>query len=567
MRFLSLLIFLLIGVSSLAQGRQPKPIVRDTLSSDVFLDLVEQTLNSYYKEASQLNNYQLILDDLEKEVSDNITDEEICKRLHAINEISAFKLDCNRISIDAIRTFIKTRKSFIQITMSRSSIYFGMYDEILDKNGLPPILKYLSVIESALSPKIRSRAGALGLWQFMYGTGRLMGLQSNSYIDERMDPYKSTEAACNYLSKMYAIYGDWNLALAAYNGGPGTVNRAIRRSGGKMTFWGIRPFLPKETQQYVPRFIAATYMYVYANQHQIKKAPTIYNYYQLDTMCLKKGVYMKDISNLVNWSVDSIQFFNPVYKGTYIPKTEPKQCITGPLKYIGKLVSVEEQLYSKGDENQDEIFEDGSSNPDEIYPLKTEIIYEDYEVQKGEDLMDVAQKFNTSPTFIKEANQLTSNHLKEGSMIKIPKKVVSSIQSEGNKENFEIDTVYYDTIITIHHTVERNENVESIASKYNVEKDSILAWNQLQNEWINIGQKLIIHGHFKEYNLVKKPVEATTPKPQPKPQAATQYYTVRSGDLFNRIATRYGLSVAQLKKLNPNVNADRIKVGQRLRVR
>lgn len=564
MRLFVLLIFFFISGIAVGQNRQPKPIVKDSLSSDVFLDLVEKTLSDYYREANQLSDYNLILDDLETEITDDITDEEICKRLKSINEISSYKLDCNRITIDAIRTFIRTRKSFVQITMSRASIYFGMYDEVLDQFNMPPIIKYLSVIESAMNPKIRSRAGALGLWQFMYGTGKLMGLQSNSYLDERMDPYKSTVAACQYLSKMYAIYGDWNMALAAYNGGPGTVNRAIRRSGGKMNYWQIRQFLPKETQQYVPRFIAATYLFVFANQHQVKKTPVVNNYYQLDTMCLKKGVYMKDIANLVNWSVDSIQFFNPVYKGTYIPKTEPQQCITGPLKYIGKIVSMEEQLYSTSGSDEEEIIQDQSSNPDELYPLKTETIYEDYEVKKGEDVMDVAQKFNTSPTFIKEVNQLTSNSLKEGSTIKIPKKVVSSVQSEGSS-NFEIDTIYYDTIITVHHIVDRNENLESIAQKYKVDKDSILQWNELGSEWINIGQELLIHGNFTKYNLVKK--EVTTPRPTPKPVPTTQFYIVRQGDLFNRIATRYGLSMEQLRRLNPGVNPNQIRVGQKLRVK
>lgn len=569
MRFTLLLFFFLIISNGYAQNRHPKPALKDSLSSDVFLDLVEQTLNDYYQQADTISAYATILDDLEMEATDNISDNEICKRLKAINEISAFKLTCNSTTLAAIRTFIRTRKPFVQITMGRSDIYFGMYNELLDKYNLPPILKYLSVIESALNPKIRSRAGALGLWQFMYGTGVINGLQSNSYIDERMDPYKSTEAACRYLKKLHDIYDDWNLALAAYNGGPGTVNRAIRRAGGKMDYWQIRRFLPGETQQYVPRFIAATYLFIYANQHHIKKAPVLYNYYQLDTMCLKKGVQMKEIANLVNWSVDSIQFFNPVFKSTYIPKTNPPQCITGPLQYIGKIVSKEEQLYQKSTTEQDNNpVVDSVSNPDELYPLKTETVFENYQVKKGEDVMDIASQFNTSPTLIKETNNLVNGTLKEGTVIKIPKKVVSSTQVNGTPTEFEVDTIYYDTTENIIHIVERNENLSTIAKKYNVSKDSIMLWNQLKNDWINIGQKLKVNAKIKRYHLVKKAQESVKkPETPVKPTVSHQYYTIRQGDLFGRIASRYGLSVSQLKRLNPHVNADRIRAGQRLRVR
>ncbi|MBN9294838.1 MAG: LysM peptidoglycan-binding domain-containing protein [Flavobacteriia bacterium] len=580
MRLLLLtLLFIAAAGNGLAQHRQPKPVVKDSLSSDVFIDLVEKTLFDYYGEIANLPNSETIFNDLEKETRDDISDQEICERIKAMNELSEFKFDCNAITVEAIKTFIRTRKSFVRICMGRSSLYFDMYEEYLHKYELPKNLKYLSVIESALSPQIKSRAGALGLWQFMYGTGKLYGLKDNSYFDERMDPRKATDAACRYLKKLHDIYNDWNLALAAYNAGPGNINRAIRRAGGKVSYWAVRPFLPKETQQYVPRFIAATYLFVYAKQHGVTAAPSAYRYYQLDTMCLKKGVRMNTISDLIGWGADSIRYFNPVYKGTYIPKTEPNQCITGPLTYIGRLVSLEDSLY-KMTNDIDKIEDNNTLDPDNIYPLNTTEVYELHTVKSGETLTNIAAKYNVSLTLIKQENNLTTNTVKVGQELKIPRKVISSVQTTGIEIQTFVDTVYFDTLVERIHVVQRNENMDVISKIHGVSKDSIIKWNGLKDEWINIGQKLSVFKIEQIYRLEQNtapvntsvPNAAQQPKPAiPKPAVPAaskpQYHVVRSGELFNRIAGKYNLTQAQLQKLNPNVNPNRIAVGQKLRVK
>lgn len=546
------------------QVRQPKPVVKDSTSSDVFIDLVEQTLQDYYGQVSRLPNSETILDALETEMSDDISNEEICKRIKAMNELSSYKFDCNAIVIAAIKSWIKSRKSFARITLGRSATYFDLYEEYFNKYDIPKSLKYLSVIESALMPRIKSRAGALGLWQFMYGTGKMYGLKDNSYLDERMDPRKATDAACRYLKKLHEIYADWNVALAAYNAGPGNVNRAIRRAGGKTSYWAIRPFLPGETQQYVPRFIAATYLFTYAKHHQITPAPNPYTYYQLDTMCFKKGVRMEDISKLINWSIDSIKYFNPVYKGTYIPQTQPNQCLTGPLTYIGKLVSLEDSLYKIPAET--EVLSTDSINPKNPYSTTT-TIYENHTVQSGESLSSIAARYNLSKELLKQENGLTNEEVKSNQVLKIPRKVISSTQSTG--QTLATDTLFKDSIVKKIHIVQRNENLEVIAELYHVTKDSIIAWNELDDKWINIGQKLTIYQTNKTFKVIK--VEQSTlapaPKPTPPPTVAHQYYTVRQGDLFNRIAAKYHLSVAQLQKLNPKINPNRITVGQKIRVK
>jgi len=505
--------------------------------------------------------------------TDELSDKTICERIHALNELSNFKFACNSTTIAAIRSFL-SRKSFISIVLGRSKIYFDMYEEYFDKYDLPKELKYLSVIESALNPKIRSRSGAVGLWQFMYGTGKLYGLNSNSYMDERMDPRKETIAACRYLKTLYKIYADWNLALAAYNAGPGTINRAIRRAGGssKPSYWKIRPYLPRETQQYVPRFIAATYAFTYAKKFHITAAPNNYTYYQLDTMCLKKGVQMADIERLIGWKTDSIKYFNPVYRGTYIPNTTPDQCITGPISYIGKLVSAEDSLYQLADK-ENVILENDLSKENQTETLPSDVAYDEYKVSPGETLEDVAEKLNISTTLLAQENKLKDENatITAGQKLKIPKVATDSLVENKNLKIVS-DTVYTDTIMFQTHIVQRNENLSIIAQNYHVSKDSIMVWNHLRDSWINIGQKLKIRAKKQVIDQIIQrtvPTEQakTTVAPKPTPTVTRRYHTVRSGETMNRIAVRYHVSLSHLRRLNPHVNPSRIRPGQKIRIR
>ena len=273
------------------------------------------------------------------------SDSVYCERLNVMNEMSPFQLECNEQTLNTIRFFVKKRRGFARVVLGRSKLYFDMFEEKLAEHNMPIELKYLAVIESGLRPQVKSRAGALGLWQFMYRTGKMYGLKENSYVDERMDPELATDAACRYLKKLYEIYNDWNLALAAYNAGPGNVNKAIRRSGNKLTYWEVRPFLPRETQGYVPNFIAAAYLLTYHAEHNIIPAESNVQYYQLDTMCPTKGVHFETISEVLGMEMEEVQRFNPIYKRDYIPYSEGQYCLTLPLEQIGKLVSLEDSLY------------------------------------------------------------------------------------------------------------------------------------------------------------------------------------------------------------------------------
>ena len=435
----SLLFFL---TTSLVNGQKPAHLVRpsDSLDPDPFVNTVQQSLNLFYADYANATTYDSIISALNYAPGQipTFSDSVICAGLAHLNELTPFQLDCNSATLSTIKFFAAQRRGFIRIALGRSALYFDLFEEKLTEYGLPLELRFLSVIESGLRPQVKSRAGALGLWQFMYKTGRYFGLEENSYIDERMDPEKATDAACRYLKQLYGIYGDWNLALAAYNAGPGNVNNAIRRSGGKTTYWEVRPYLPSETQGYVPNFIAATYMMTYHAEYNIIPMESKIHNAQLDTMCVKSGVHMQTIAKLIDWELNDIQSLNPVYKTTYIPKMTPARCITGPLDKIGLLVSFEDSLYQ---------LEEATYNPKPV--------------------------INTP--------------------------VVTSVTSQ--KDSLSIQTPPADTLRTntpptsnlLYHKVKTGENLRQIALRYSVSTEQLMEWNALRTTNIYVGQKLTIY--------------------------------------------------------------------------
>ena len=500
----SLLFFL---TTSLVNGQKPAHLVRpsDSLDPDPFVNTVQQSLNLFYADYANTTTYDSIISALNYTPGQipTFSDSVICARLAHMNELTPFQLDCNSATLSTIKFFAAQRRGFIRIALGRSALYFDLFEEKLTEYGLPLELRFLSVIESGLRPQVKSRAGALGLWQFMYKTGRYFGLDENPYIDERMDPEKATDAACRYLKQLYGIYGDWNLALAAYNAGPGNVNNAIRRSGGKTTYWEVRPYLPSETQGYVPNFIAATYMMTYHAEYNIIPMEAKIHNAQLDTMCVKSGVHMQTIAKLIDWELTDIQSLNPVYKTTYIPKMTPARCITGPLDKIGLLVSFEDSLYQ---------LEEAIYNPKPV--------------------------INT-PVLTSDTTQ---------------------------KDSLSIQTAPADTLLTnmpstsnlLYHKVKTGENLRQIALRYNVSTEQLMEWNALRTTNIYVGQKLTIYTN----QAVVQPL----PIPPPAPPAK-KYYTVRAGDTFGKIAQRNNLTQAQLQRLNPGIKINSINVGQRIRIK
>ncbi len=474
----------------------------DSLVGVQMITTIEQSLNLYYAEHSKTSKYDSIIAALNYESTDipEFHDSIYCARLHVMNEMSPFQLECNETTLSTIRFFVQKRRGFARVVLGRSKLYFDMFEAKLAQYDMPIELKYLAVIESGLRPQVKSRAGALGLWQFMYGTGKMYGLKENSYIDERMDPELATDAACRYLKKLYEIYNDWNLALAAYNAGPGNVNKAIRRSGNKLTYWEVRPFLPKETQGYVPNFIAAAYLLTYHAEHNIIPAEADVHFYQLDTMCLKKGVHFTSISKVLGMELAEIQALNPIYKRDYVPFSDEQYCLMLPLEKIGQLVSLEDSLYK---------VEYGP-----VVPVNPEI------------------------------NNTATNTGNDGTTPVDPPKPPANTTPTGPVD---------------YHKVSSGETLGAIATRYGMSVSELQRLNGLNSTRIYVGQRLKVKQG--------SGTQTTPANTNTAPVATKQYYSVRSGDTFGNIAQRQRLSQSQLKRLNPGINIDRLSVGQKIRVR
>ncbi len=332
------------------------------------------------------------------------------QRLKKLDALSPFDLQYNPVVKSYIDVYTTRRRELVARMMALSQLYFPLFEEQLDKYNLPLELKYLAICESALNPVAKSRAGAMGLWQFMYPTGKMYGLKVSSYVDERCDPYKSTIAACEYFQYLYGLFGDWQMVLAAYNGGPGTVNRAIRRSGGKKTYWEIRPYLPKETQGYVPAFIAVNYVMNYTAEHNLYSAIPKKTFIQVDTVVVKKQLSFSQIADVLELTTEEIQYLNPIYKKGVIPVVEgEKSVLTLPSAKMGAFVANEEKIYA--------YLKIDSLHSKTV--LASQEITKIHTVKSGERLSTIASRYGCTVAELKQWNGITGNTVNAGKKLTI----------------------------------------------------------------------------------------------------------------------------------------------------
>jgi len=395
-------------------------------------------------------------------------DEEIYEqRLKKLDAASPFDLQYNSVVKGYIDMYTVRRRELVARMMALSQLYFPMFEEQLDKYNLPLELKYLAICESALNPLAKSRAGAMGLWQFMYPTGKMYGLKVSSYIDERCDPYKSTIAACEYFTYLYGLFGDWQMVLAAYNGGPGTVNKAIRRSGGKKTYWEIRPFLPKETQGYVPAFIAVNYVMSYTAEHNMYSAIPKKTFLQVDTVAIKKQLSFEQIASVLELSVEEIQYLNPVYKKGIIPVMEgEKSILTLPAVKMGAFIANEEKIYS--------YLKLDSINSKTV--LASQEVAKTHVVKNGERLSTIAARYGCTVADLKQWNGLSSTTVKPGKKLTIYVHTKPS-NATVNKAPGNSTTPPPANGKTQYHIVQKGDTLYKIAQQYKTTVDEIKRLN------------------------------------------------------------------------------------------
>ncbi|MEN8124796.1 MAG: transglycosylase SLT domain-containing protein [Bacteroidota bacterium] len=359
----------------------------------------------------------------------------LMEQLEILDNRTPFNIVHNPTLERYIRVYLNTRKESLANLMDRAKYYFPLFEKQLDKYNLPLEIKYLAVVESALKPNSVSPTGAKGLWQFIYTTGKQYGLDVNSMVDDRFDPIKSTEAACLYLQSLHQTFNDWDLALAAYNAGPGNVAKAIRRSGGNKNYWEIRKYLPQETQGYLPAFYATFYLFEHNEFHQIKPKKSGLSYFEIDTIHIKKQISFSSILQYVDIESELLKALNPQYKNDIIPFSNSKKyTLTLPKYQIGEFVKQENEIYNLS--NQRNLH---SSNSIKINELNS------YEVKQGDNLSKIANKYNISLLQLKKWNGLLTNYLIAGQRLVITDQKVSQTKIVNKESTSVLDESFLKT--------------------------------------------------------------------------------------------------------------------------
>jgi membrane-bound lytic murein transglycosylase D len=341
------------------------------------------------------------------------------QRVAVLDANSPFSLVYNRVVQSYIDLYMVRKREMSSRMLGLAELYFPTFEEYLDRHGIPLEMKYLAVVESALNPSARSRAGAVGLWQFMLPTGKIYGLKADSYIDERHDVYKSTEAACRYLKYLHRIYGDWELALAAYNCGPGNVNKAIRRAGGVKDYWKIYDYLPRETRGYVPAFIAVNYLFAHHADHNIYPIAPTYCAYEVDTVQVCHPLDLAAIAVLTGGTVQELRDLNPTFKLGIVPDVDQPVSVYLPKDAVPVYINNEELLrysYYAANPGTQPIPTAASAS------AATERVADKHHtVRKGESLGSIAKRHGMSVAQLRKLNGLRNDMIRPGQRLVVRK--------------------------------------------------------------------------------------------------------------------------------------------------
>ena len=418
-------------------------------------------------------------DDFKENEVPEFSDSIYALRVEMLNIHTPIRLKYNKYVKSFINIYAVKNRKLTALLLGLKDIYFPLFEQVLDKYDIPLELKYLAVVESALNPKAGSRAGAKGLWQFMYHTGKRYGLRETSLIDERFDPYKSTEAAARHLKDLYEIYGDWQLAMAAYNSGPGNVNRAIRYAGGVKDYWAIWPFLPQETRGYVPAFIAVNYIMNYAPQHNIRALDAGSVFDNIDSVTVRDVLSLEQVAEFMNIDIDDLRFLNPLYRHDIIPASDTQTfTLFLPRDKTWYFIEHEQEIYGyktqKGIEREKLLAKIKKLNERTIHI-----------VRRGENLGLIARKYHTSVRKIKAWNSMRSTRIYPGQKLVIFSYGNKHIANKTKKRKSGKKYKY--------HIIKNGDTLWGLSKKYNCSVSQIKKWNNIHNSHrLKPGDKIII---------------------------------------------------------------------------
>lgn len=516
-----------------------------------------------------------------------ISDEELIKRLGAIP--TTIEMPYNSVVRQYIDLYTQRRRSLVETMLGMSLYYMPIFEEALERQGLPHELKYLPIIESALDPDAVSRAGATGLWQLMLPTARGLGMEVNTLVDERRDPIRSTEAATKFLRQLYDIYNDWSLAIAAYNCGPGNVNKALRRAGAsennpeKKDFWAIYPYLPRETRGYVPGFIAATYVMTYYNKHNISpalaKRPIL-----TDSVHVNRRVHFQQISDILQIPVEELKILNPQYRQQVIPGDIREYSLVLPANQIYSYI-ISEDAIVEHDANKyarREIVEPASeTSPATVdadnsqageWVTTEQVRY--HTVKKGETMASIAQRYGVTLWSLKHANGNISKP-RRGQKLKVvttkrvfkPSTTPSQpteddrllVKNEETQVMADATTPVATTQTPATETAPQDKPEEAAGADTAPVRSTVSE---------NVANSFQASG--KKQQAAKAAQSAKTKKAQAaknkKKKNTRKTVTVKPGDSLSRIAKRNGTTVKELQRLNGK-KGNNLQPGDKIRVK
>ena len=510
------LIYLLIGTLLQAQGvRQP---VSEAIEDSTIV--YPESMTTQLSEL--LRNWQIDLSKAEVECERGINvvfhDSVYLNRLHRMP--TEMELSFNSVVKSHIEMYANRRREQVSYMLALGDYYFPLFEQTLDREGMPLELKYLPVIESALNPVAVSRMGANGLWQFMLRTGKGYGLEVNSLVDERRDPYKATEAAVHYLKDLFAIYGDWNLVIAAYNCGPGNVNKAIARSGGKRDYWQIYYHLPRETRGYVPAFIAANYIMNHYADHKICPAHSYNATTALDTVHVNERIHLEQIAGVLDLPVSELRRLNPQFKKDMIPGDSKAYALVLPSEKMYAFIDKHDEImnYNRSRYLTHRANTDGYLNGTALTGSgNTANIY--YRVKKGDNLSTIARRNRISLTQLKSWNGLRSSKIGVGKRLVVGKKAVTQPKTENRDQlaqNIEGGSAGETQTVNQYYRVRKGDTLGKIAQRNGVRVSQLQSWNGLRSSTIGVGDQLIIG-----QKTLSVPKEVTAPEVSEKSNAGT----------------------------------------------
>jgi membrane-bound lytic murein transglycosylase D len=626
------IILLIFSVSNLfSQGIVNQDSIKNHVVKISYLDSLKKTFahdamathvdNLWMKELANQKTYDDLYADIQNvdpnlPVDFELPTELLKERLKLLDEKSPFNIEYSQGLENIIKSFLKNRKKSFERLMGISQLYFPMFEEAMAKHNVPLEIKYLAVVESALNPKAVSRCGATGLWQFMFQTGKQYNLDINSYVDERSDALRSSDAAARYMKNMYDIFGDWDLVLASYNSGPGNVSKAIRRSGGLQNYWNIRKKLPRETQGYVPAFLATMYIFEYHKEHGIKPDKAIVSNFATDTILIKNKMTFKQISDLLDVSDAELQFLNPSYKLKVVPYvTNKKHFLRLPKDKIAIFTSNEDKMYAYANHEFDKrekpfskpiVINDtlqvvAKNDINEALPAETtkfnKIVSKTkiHKVKRGDNLSDIADNYKVSLSDLKKWNNIRGNTVQLGRKLKIVSTEIIAvvIKKRPTKASIiketKVDTTSDEKLVTIdklesatqkkdnvkptvkeiksqvliekdivisEYIVKAGDNLYSIAKDHKVTQADLKKWNNLtDNDNIYAGVKLKVS----DENASKKTVAET------RKASKITYYFVKKGDNLSTIADNNNVTLDDLKLWN-NIKDNTVRVGEKLKI-